>query len=310
MDFNITLTLNTGQNIRVSSIISLKFTKERYTPHTLLSGKFHSDTLLGEVKSIILFIDNVQYHFGIPDKLEYELHDGMGIYSFSSRGYSCALAYNQLTPGLYSNVTVSSLLRSSIVLPNVSYENMTDSINYVYVKDNDTMWDAACAFSRKYSGDYPYIFGANTVRITKEQLDSLKISSTDIVSISQGQDYRRLVSHLHMRDLEGGYNTYNLSNPDAYNRNILRHQHIAFDRQWLSNPTEAMQSKIDYSMRGFRYKKLCYAGFNGEELRQSVNTGFSGIGIDGMEISKISLNLSKEGTFTTLWFYEDNYSQG
>lgn len=308
MNLKITLLLKSGESIDFDGIINITFTKERYTSHTLLSGKFISDKLHSEVRSIMLYIDGVLYHNGIPDKLEYSYCDGMGIYSFSSRGYSCALSYNQLTPGLYPEVTVSSLLQSDIILPYVSYEEMQTPINYVFIKENDTMWDAACAFSRKYAGDYPYIYGANTLRVTKASSGGLTIRSSDIVSISQGQNYTRAISDLHMRDLEGEYNTYHLSNYKAFERSITRHRHISFDRQWLSDPDEAMRSVIDYSMRGIRYKKLCYCGFSGEELRQSASASSHGIEIFGQEISKLELKVSQKGVFTTLWFYEDGYT--
>ena len=308
MDFKITLVMKSGQSVDFTTIMNLTFTKERYTSHTLLSGKFISDKLYSEVRSVALYIDGKEYHYGIPDKLEYSYCDGMGVYSFSSRGYSCALSYNQLTPGLYSDVTISSLLQSNILLPYVSYEETTSPINYVFVKDNDTMWDAACAFSRKYAGDYPYIYGANTVRVTRATLADKVIASSNIVSISQGQDYTKMISDLHMRDLNGEYNTYNLTNYKAFERSVTRHRHISFDRQWLSEPDEAMQSVLDYSMRGMRYKKVCYCGFSGEELRQPVSASSSGIEIASDEISKLMLKVSPEGVFTTLWFYEDGYT--
>lgn len=308
MDIKITLFLINGQSIDFHNIINLQFTKERYSPNTRLTGRFQSDRLYSEVRSIILTIDGKQYHYGIPDKLEYTFLDGMGTYSFTSRGYSCALSYNQMTPGLYPNATISSLLRSDIVLPNVSFEDIANPIDYVFIKENDSMWDAACAFARKHSGDYPYIYGANTVRVTKASLPDITISKSDIVSFSQGQDYTRLLSHLHMRDLEGEYNTYNLASPAVYQRSILHHRHIGFDRQWLSDPQEAMRSVIDYSMRGMNYIKLCYCGFHGEELRQGVTASAGDIETAGKEISKLMLTVSEKGIFTTLWFYEDAYS--
>ncbi len=309
MVFSVGLKVKNSNTYSTTNIIALKFTKERYTPYTLLTGKVWLSCVADEVQSISLSVDNVPIHFGIPDSLEHEFSNGRHIYSFSSRGYTSALTYNQPTPGLYSNATLASILSGEITLPNISFEYMTDSINYVYINDNDNMWDGAVAFARKFCGDYPYIFGPNTVRVTRfSNLPTVTIPKEKIVSECVGEDYSRMISDLKMRDVDGNYNSFTMTDTDAVNRDIIRHRHIAFDRQWLSNQDEALKSRIDYSMRGFRYKKICYEGFSKEDLRQYVNAEGQSFTISQKEISKLTLSLSQKGVFTTLWFYDDRYS--
>lgn len=311
MVFSVGLKVKDSSTYVTTNIITLKFTKERYTPYTLLTGKVWLNCVADEVQSISLNVDSVPIHFGIPDSLEYEFSKGRHIYSFSSRGYTSALTYNQPTPGLYSNATIDSVMNGEITLPNVSFEYMTDKINYVFIKENDNMWDGAVAFARKFCGEYPYIFGPNTVRVTRfSNLPVLNIPSDKIVSEGVGEDYSKLISDLKMRDIDGNYNVYTMTNADAVDRNIVRHRQIAFDRQWLSDQNEAMLSRIDYSMRGFRYKKICYEGFSNEELRQYVTAEGQSVNITQKEISKFTLSLSPKGVFTTLWFYDDRYCNG
>ncbi len=309
MGFKIKFVLLSGATITTESIISLKFTKERYTPYTKLSGRVWLDSLGNEVKCIYLNDGQSDIHVGIADNLSFMRSEGKTVVSFSSRGFSCALAHNQITPGLYSNVKLANML-GSFSLPYVTYESMANPIDYIFIKENDSMWDAAAAFARKLSGDYPYIYKTNNVRITRNTSASpITIPTAKLITQEIGQNYTRVISHLHMKDLEGSYNTYNLENSNATTRQLIRHRHIAFDRQWLSNPDEAMSSVIDYSMRGMRYKKLSLEGYVKAELRQLASVTCDDFNITSQEISKIELSMSDKGVITTLWFYEDSYSQ-
>lgn len=310
MDFRIIFLYASGSQSTITDIISLNFTKERYTPYTKLSGKVWFESAPEEIKGIVLSGPDGALHVGIADSVSYQRSEGKTIVSFSSRGYTCALAHNQLTPGLYPNVTLRGILSNDISLPYVTYENMSDTTDYIFVKENDTMWDAAAAFARKLGGDYPYISGSNNVRVTRDSGTSLlSVSSEKVISEEVGQNYTRVVSHLHMKDLEGSYNTYNLTNQQAVDRQLVRHRHISFDRQWLSNPDEALRSAIDYSMRGIRYKKVRIEGYLKAELRQYASVSCQSFDITRREISRIDLSLSEKGIFTTLWFYDDSYTQ-
>lgn len=301
---------NSMPSVTLTNIISLKYEKERYTPYTKLSARVWADGAFDDINQIVLFSRSGKLlHQGTADYAEIEAVNGRWIITVSSRGYSCALGMNQLTPGMYSNVTIENLLKSDIVLPHVYYEQMSDSIGYVYVKENDSMWDSAAAFARKHSGNYPYISGANTVRITRDSsLASIGVNTDKIISIAAGQDKSRVVSHYHMKDLEGTYNTYNLADSAAVNQEMIRHKHISFDRQWLSEPQEAMRYRMDFAARGLNYVKVKYLGSMDEELRQIASAQYGGIAVTGREISRIILELKNGTEYTTLWFYKDCYT--
>lgn len=295
--------------LSTTDILSMTFAKERYTPYTQLSGKALVEKYIYDVKSIELSCDDTVLHFGPPDALEWEEKDGCCILSFTSRGYTSALGQNQLVPGLHYNTTFKDLMTSEIVLPYVTYDESHTQLNYIYIKENDTMWDAATAFDRKFSKNYPYIQGANKVRLTRDSYGHiLYLNSEDIISASVGQDYSHRISHYHMKDLEGTYNTFSLTNPDVVEREIIRHKHIAFDRQWLSDQNEAMQSRFDFSERGHRYIKVSYHGYHGEDLRNDISFATKKIQVNNREISRLELSLSPKGVITTLWFYSDSYS--
>lgn len=309
MSYSLKFNLSGGTSVSTDSIVSMKLEKERYTPYIRLSGTALVSEALSEVVSISLYNGDNELHFGSADIVEYTESYGKKQVVFSSKSFTGALGMNQLTPGMYSGVTLEDLLKSSIVLPNVSYENVTKTINYVYIKDNDSMWDAAVAFARKYDGDYPYISGTNTVRVTRDTSKSeLSLTSKQIVSASFGQDTTRRLSHLHMRDVDGNYNTYSLTNSGAVSADIIRHKHIGFDRQWLSEPTEALQSRMDFADRGRSYIKVKYIGSSGEELRQKASFSAGGFSVSSKEICRIELSFSGGVTYTTLWFYGDAYS--
>lgn len=297
------------QTVSSTDIISLRFVKERYTPYTQLSGRVAIDTEINDIKSIMLKAGSEVTHFGPPDRFEWEIKEKRFIISFTSRGYSCALGQNQLTPGLHFDVTFEKLMTEEIVLPHVEYQKLGGKLNYVYVKENDTMWDSAKAFTRKFIGGHPCLLGANTIIMARAgNYETLYINSEDIISASTGQDLTHVMSHFHMKDIDGKYNTYNLTNSDAVARDIIRHRHIPLDRQWLSDPDEAMQYRFDFSERGRSFEKVTYWGYNNEDLRQRASFFASKIQLTSGEISKIELNVSPKGAITTLWFYHDRYT--
>lgn len=307
--FSLEFLVKGQSNVFTANIIDIHFTKERYTPYTTLSGRALLSSPPEGIKAVSLFDGDTLMHYGLPDKAQWTYKNGCGIISFSSKGFSAALGQNQLTPGMYSDTTFEKLMNSSIVLPNVEYEQMEKPINYVYIKDNDTMWGAAAAFARKYCKEYPYISKSNTVRVTKDTtLPVFDVPEGDIVSVSSGVGLSHMISHYHMKNVEGSYNTYNLTDQNAVDLDIIRHKHIAFDRQWLSDPDEAMQSRADYAARAAEYIKVCYNGYGGEDLRQAVNFSAQGIEAKGREISRIDLTVSSKGTLTTLWCYGDSYT--
>lgn len=307
--FTLILSVKDSDNIYTTNIINLRYLKERYTPYTSLYGRAIITGKVSDITEIALMDGSTLLHFGPPDTIEWEIKEGRSVATFSSKGFSAALGQNQLTPGIYSNKTLAELLRSNITLPHVEYEELSSPINYVYIKDNDSMWDSAAAFARKYSGEYPYISGSNTVRISRDTSKAdLTVPEQDIVSVSLGQNCSHIISHLHMKNVEGNYNTYNLVNADAVDRGLIRHKHIAFDRQWLSDPNEAMQSRIDFAQRATGFCKVKYNGWNKEDIRQIVSFSANGISAQQREISRIELSVSQAGTFTTLWCYHDNYT--
>lgn len=297
------------KTVSTEDIVSLRFVKERYTPYTQLTGKVAINTEVYDIKSIMLKAGDKVTHFGPPDRFEWEIKENRYIVSFTSRGYSCALGQNQLTPGLHYSISFEELMTSEIALPHVEYQKLNNKLNYVYIKENDTMWDTAKAFTRKLIEGHPSLLGANTVIMSREgYYETLYLDKDDIISASVGGDLTHVMSHFHMKNVEGSYNTYNLTNNDAVARDIIRHKHIPFDRQWLSDPDEAMQYRFDFSERGKRFAKVTYWGYNNEELRQRVAFNASKIQVRPSEISRIELSITPKGAITTLWCYHDRYT--
>ena len=110
-----------------------------------------------------------------------------------------------------------------------------------------------------------------------------------------------------MRDLDGNNNSYNIENQFAVNRQIVRHKHINYDRQWSSMTDLGLSYKINYTMRGHKSKSLLYHGFQGEDINDEFSVSIDNLLLNSAEISAIQIFGNKKGIFTKLTAYEDAY---
>lgn len=295
--------------ITVSEILKLTFEKERYTPYTKLTVSFVSGSENSEIISVKAICDTKTIHYGPVDTCETILRNGCRITTIVSRGFSGGLGVNQPTPEINYNVNLESLLANNISIPHVTCETGTPTINYIFVKENSTLWDAVAALCRKTNSGYPHIYEHNTVRLSRSpSAKSIILASSDIISCGNGNDLSKMLSHIHMKDINGTYNTYNLTNSYAVQREIVRHKQVPFDRQWLATPETSLEYRRDFSMRGCLYKKLSYYGYNGEDLRDYVSAEAPNFSVVNREISRIRLTADLSGIVTTLWMYTDNYT--
>lgn len=284
-----------------------RFVKERYTPYALLEGQWYCPgDNFNEVTATALIIDNNCIHYGFPCSCEIIKKDGRCILKLRSRGYTDALAKNQPTAGLVSNINLEGLANSAVVCPNVDYEADTPTVSYVNYYDGTTIWDAVCAYAIRATGLYPYIRGANTVRVSRpNDTVTLNTTTSSLLKRASGSNYINLISDISEADVSGNEGVYTISDATAYSKNIVRKKEITFDREWIMDPYNGLMARINYSQRGMYYDEFTLEGCWGVDLLDYfVVSDISFVG----EIDKIEITGSAtKPVLTTISCYHDAY---
>lgn len=286
---------------------SLRFSKEWYTPYSLLRGSFIAKEEIGEVVDAELWVDGKCLHKGLIDAADFEASARGKRLTVVSRGYTSLLAQNQLAPGFLYNISLNALMDSYIPLSYVGHESLSATVNYIYIKENTSMWEGITNLCLKQYGRVPFILGANTVRFNapaERKTVALSPKNGNIARVGRFNDYTKMLSHYHMADTEGTYGTYNTSESAAIERRIIRHKQIALDSQWLGDPLGGLGYKLAGSMRGCGGNYAAYFGYSGEDLGDF----FSYDGGAARSVSKIEIAGSGKGLITTLTAYSDKYN--
>lgn len=308
--FKIELRHSSGTVYISQKIRRLVFEKERYTPYTQVSLQLYEPHLpLGEYLWCRLYYGSQILHFGtIRSCTITQTAEGL-VTTVNSRGFSAELLTNQPVPGMNLNVNLDTLFSNNIALPNVSHEQNTATVNYVYVKKNGSIWDALNAYGLKAYENLPYLRGANEIRLTAPtSAQTLDYSSLNVESYGYETDHTRMISHVHMADTEGSYDQYNGANSIAATRAIIRHKQIDFDMQWTSNPQKAVTSRLDFSNRAYLAKTLAYCGYSGEDLLDRVHSDSADFALANESISRLRVFTDNAGCIhTKLWMYHDSY---
>ena len=300
---NVTLYLHSATKVySLTKCVSLSYEKERYTPYTTASGIFVCTQTPEEIYKLSIVVDGVSIHYGPVDSYEFYREKGLSLVRFSSRGFSMGLSQNQPLPGMNFNVNLQSLIDANVTVPHVTCQQDTAVANYIFVKESSSLWDAIVALCQKVEGTYPYISGQNTVMFSKPSESALDLSGEKVVKSGNGVHLTNVISHYHMKDTEDAY-SFNYTNQVASDFEIVRHKYINLDRQWLSDPDSGLMHKGYFSGKGIKYTFRKFAGFHFADLCRKVKLSSSVT----KEVSKIRLEYTKKGFFTTLWFYDDDY---
>jgi hypothetical protein len=259
----------------------------------------------GLYKKVVLTIDDKVVHSGLVDTSSIERLPGYNTVSITSKSFTVLLCQNQLEPGIKSSISLNSLIDSFITIPEISHQDDSTTINYIYVKQSSSLWDAVVNLTHKLNAGHPYVCNNNTVMVSpKENPFSLNLTKEVVTSSGFGMDTTKVVSDIHMQDVDGAYDTYNLNNPVANQLNVVRHKHIDLDRQYLSNPQDALVHKVNFSMRGYHFAYATYEGYSGEDICDYVNfyNYFS-----NTRVSKLEINGGNGNVTTKVYAYIDNY---
>ena len=298
--------LEKGKILRKSlgECLGFDFKKERYTPYSIFKARFLITQEIDEIVDVQVKISGVLVHKGLIDKMSITQKSDGKILSISSRSYTSALGINVLAQGVKYGVSLSHLVNECYEMPFIQTQEGYDKIcNYIYVKEHTSLWDVVVNMCMKLEGDYPYIRYANVVSFSKHNPMTVEFSHKNIVEHSDNVDNSKMISHIHMDDIDGNSNVYNLSNSYAIERNIVRHRQSPFDRQWLNMSDIGLSHKINYTMRGVASEEILYKGFRGED----INDKFSYEKSEGKFISCVRIFGDENGIFTKLLAYKDAY---
>lgn len=293
---------------RLNKCIYFNLDKERYTPYTSFKGTFIIPEYYEEVISIKFYIDNNELHYGSVDISKMTFKNGYYKLDIVSRSYTLSLGLNQPKPQVNSSVSLSNLLSRNVTLKNISCESNTRTINYIYVLENSTLWDAVVAYSLKAYGTYPFVYKTNQIRVTEPSSSiSREYDRNCIIEKYNGSSLSNLISHIHMRDTEGNYEKYNYTDNYAVSRDIIKHKQISMDKQWLANTDMALKSRVDYSKRAAKYRGIKILGYSGEELFDKFTYKYGTQTFSQSLIHRLNITGSNNAVYTTMYEYIDAY---
>lgn len=288
-----------------ADILSFSFRKDAYLPYTKLSVSFVTNGEdIDEYAEMKLFIGEKLIHHGYIETLERRKSGGKYTMFAVSNGFTAQLCRAQIEPGLKMSVSLNSLMDGFYTLPYVEHENNSDTSNYIYVRKNTAMWDAVASLSYKLCGTYPYVRGANTVRITAfPEPVSYVYSEGECTETGIGSDHRRLNTNYHMADINGEYGHYDLTDSDAAAYRLVRHIYMELDMRFLYSPQQALEYRDKLDNRGMRKRYCVYSDYRGEDISDIMTIGSD----QPARIMFIEIKGSSKGIFTKVGTYEDKF---
>ena len=269
--------------LNLTDCISFRFEKDRFLPYTAVSGEWYCPrtAALGEIMSIMLYIDNVLVHSGYPTGATVMKKDGRTVLKVSSKGISALLEQNQCADGLVPDVDLAGLVAASgVTLPGITYQTGTPVVNYVNYYNGTSLWDGIVSYSRRAAKTYPYLYGPAQIRITPpEGAMPTELDGGDLIYRSNATDYSRIISSINMKPIDGEGEGYSYTNSVATRKGITRVREIPFDREWIMDPNEGLEARGDFSMRSINCDRFGFYGYKKVELLDGVTVpseGFSG----------------------------------
>ena len=304
MNIRLVIRDSSGASFASDNVLRFTFRKDAYVPYTALTVRAVMDADITDAAEVKLYIGSRLIHHGLADSVRSVYSGGKRIVLASSRGFTSLLCQNQIPPGLKTGVSLNSLMNGYYLLPNVTHEDNSDVDNYIYVDKNSTMWDGIANLCFRLNGRYPYIRGANNVRITPVAPPRMfEYTASQLLSTGTELTGRRLISNFHMADIAGEYGTYELQDDDAISMKVIRHKFFDLDMEFLRDPDNALVYRDNIASRGKKHIFCSYSGYNGEDLSDVLSFG----AYTEKRISTLKVTGSSSGVITEVGFYEDNF---
>ena len=250
------LVLKTPNNRIILSdrIASFVLEKEAYTPYSQLRivvyGALEPE-LYAQVYRVQLLLDETELHLGTVEQCQTTRQQGSVYIQIVSRGLTAMLLQNQLTPGLHSGMSLDRLMTGFYSFPQeITWERSTDASNYLYVKENTSMWDGLANLSYKLYERYPFIRGANEIRMhLPDTYQHYVAKDNSLLAAGTATDQSLLYSDFYMADVDGTYEKFHEAEPEAAARGIVRTKQLALDRQYLYDPQQALVFRRKFAGR-------------------------------------------------------------
>ncbi len=299
------LTMLDGTTQTLTQCERFSLIRERYLPYATMRVICITQSSYRNQKPVRMcaMLDDHLLIDGQVQQFAWSMEAGLGRLQIVAQGDAIALLHNQLVPGIYNDATLASLM-TTYPLPHITYETGVEELKYIYVKPNSAIWDTLIAYNYKLNHGFPYVVGANHLRVTAKP-DTVAVSVPDdrILKYRFGSEAKRLVSRYDMADVDGNYGTYTQTNPTATERSLVRVKQIALDKQYLYDPIEALNYRIAFTNRQYRSTSVTYLGYRGEDIEDMVQLGSIATG----HVSRIVVSGSSKGIFTEDTLYYDNF---
>ena len=310
MNIRCVITTDGGAQYTLTECIRFSLLRERYQPYAALHAELviPDSVAAGGAEQLVpsavcFYLGSMLLHDGTVQKAAVLHEQNMYLLRVDSRSYTAALMRNQMVPGMYYHVTLTSLLEE-YHLPHITCDSGAAEVNYVLIKEHTGIWDAVIAFCYKYNRGYPYVRVPNLLcAASQPDAAGIVLPADAVVRCGAAGEPAALISRVDMADLDGTYGSFTMTNPEAVRRGIVNVKQIAFDRQFLYNPQDALRFRIACSSRRLSQTVVTYAGYCGEDIEDAVQLP------DGQtaHVSRILLTGDRNGLLTQDSFYFDDF---
>ncbi|MGN0633577.1 MAG: hypothetical protein ACI4JW_06870 [Oscillospiraceae bacterium] len=292
--------------VTLERAVSFRFVKERYTPYSQLSGVFIGEVEPQEIKQVTFYLNGKVVHSGMADSVICEKSGGKRLVRIKSYGFSMLLGQNQAEPGIIGSPDLKAVITKCLPIYGVSYQTQTAAVNYVYINEKSSIWDAACVYAMKAYQNMPFIYGTNGIRCTRSGEKLFEYVGDTILSVRKGISLTGVVSHAYTQDINGDW-VYSSENGFAVDRHITNQKYLARDKEWAYDMNKQLDYKIYNSEKGCVFSSFTYAGFKNEDLLDHASIVCGDFSLDDAEIDRVEVVGTKKGVYTTLSFYNDRF---
>lgn len=300
----------TSSTVTVSDYLAaFVLEKEMYTPYSQLTatvfGGF-SMTLLQTACRVQLLLGDTELHYGTVEQLRLVRQNGTAYCQLTSRGLTAMLLQNQIEPGLHSGMSLDRLMTEFRTFPaEITWEKNTDASNYLYVKENTSMWDGVANLTYKLCQRYPFIYHANEVRMhLPESHRTFYPRDESLLAAGMVTDQSRIYSDFYMADADGTYGKFHETDTEAAARGIVRTRQLALDRQYLYDPQQALIFRRKFAGRGLLSYYFDFTGALEADLGDRLS--YSNL-LDAAPITHIRITGDRRGIRTRLEVYQDAF---
>lgn len=287
-------------------IVSFSYERERYTPYTYFTAAAIGNVDPANVASVRFLYDGRLLHHGTADVFELSHERGKPMIRLRSYSFTKQLGQNYSEAGIISNPDLSDIM-SRCGVPMIEHQQDTERVNYVYINERTTAWDAICVYAMKAYGSSPYIHSDNTVRCSPPDGNRIiYYNSRNVISYGRGIQLTNMLSDVYVSGISGD-TEYSAHNGFAADRHITRRKYMNYDREWVYDLNDQAKFHMNYSNRARQYYSLVYEGYLGEMLFDRGIFTCDDFQLQSRYICAVKVNGSSRGVFTELRFYTDSY---